>query len=357
VVIKRSSAREVSSLLQDLERGPEAARDAAAARLSVIGTRAVEGLLALAGATSTIAARVSALAALEAIADPRAEESAFHWLEHGEPAVASAAAGVLRRLLDSPRGTVILDRLAAIVLDAARPDTARASALEALRDLSQAVTGPLRRRLAADPSPAVRAAAGDAPAGPPAPTAAALLERAAEGSPPDRAADLRAAVLEAGRDAPLPTLHRLVGVIRAEEARQETTAEGRREWTTARAALHLALAERGSTVALYDLRETIEREAEGPVELLAALEMIGDAGCLEAIAAAHARHSEGPGGEGWWREHLASAFRAIVQRERLTERHAVVRRIRTRWPESAAALLPRQRRESGIRIQDSADHQ
>ena len=30
--------------------------------------------------------------------------------------------------------------------------------------------------------------------------------------------------------------------------------------------------------------------------------------------------------DGWWREHLARAFRDIVARERLTKRHAAIRR-------------------------------
>jgi len=47
VVIKRSTALEVAALLRDLEIGLDAEREAAIARLSVIGARAVEGLLAL----------------------------------------------------------------------------------------------------------------------------------------------------------------------------------------------------------------------------------------------------------------------------------------------------------------------
>ena len=341
MVIKRSSAREVSSLLHDIEHGPEAAREAAAARLSVIGTRAVDGLVALLGSTASVPARLASLAALEAIGDPRAEGSAFEWLELGEAPSALAAAGVLRRLLDSPRGTEVLDRLTGIVLDAGRPEGARVAALDALRDVPLTVTRPLRERLAADASGAVRAAAaGAVPAAATGLDAPAILERAAEGILPGSAGDLRSAVLQSGADAALPTLHRLVGVLRAEEEKPGTGDATRREWMAVRAAVHLALAERGSTVALYDLRETIERAAEGPVELLAALERIGDAACLEAIAAAHARLAGGPGGGRWWREHLVTAFRTIAARERLTGRHAAVRRIKARWPESAAALLP-----------------
>ena len=35
--------------------------------------------------------------------------------------------------------------------------------------------------------------------------------------------------------------------------------------------------------------------------------------------------------DGWWRDHLAVAFRAIVNREGLTRRHGVMRKITKRW--------------------------
>jgi hypothetical protein len=80
------------------------------------------------------------------------------------------------------------------------------------------------------------------------------------------------------------------------------------------------------------------------VEFLAALSTAGDASCLEAVAAAHARSipSGGPAGtkpsqrageHDWWRDHLADAFNTIVKREQLTGRHAVMRKIQKRWPE------------------------
>ena len=95
-----------------------------------------------------------------------------------------------------------------------------------------------------------------------------------------------------------------------------------------RAAAHVALAHRGSRLALYDLRESLDA-ATGPlpVEFLAALSLVGDASCLEAIAGAHARARNA-----WWRQHLADAFRTIVAREKLTRRHAVVRKFEKRWP-------------------------
>jgi hypothetical protein len=102
--------------------------------------------------------------------------------------------------------------------------------------------------------------------------------------------------------------------------------------------VHAALASRHSRVALYDLRETLERTKEPlPVDFLAALEAIGDASCLEPIAEAYARASGGSG-EAWWKRHLSDAFRAIATRERISRRNAVMKRIEKRWPAILAAV-------------------
>ena len=47
---------------------------------------------------------------------------------------------------------------------------------------------------------------------------------------------------------------------------------------------------------------------------------------LHAIAAAHGRATDR-----WWRQHLADTFQAIVAREGLTRRHAVMKKIEKRW--------------------------
>jgi HEAT repeat protein len=352
VVIKRSSAQEVASLLRDLESGDEVARETAVARLSVIGTRAVEGLLGLASSEAPTPVRIAALSALEAIGDPRALEPAFALLVRGEPALAVPAAAVLRGLLDSPRGNDVLDRLAAIAVDAEGAEHARLAALSALQALPPRVAAPIWERLRTDTSAAVRAAVGQTgPAAEIDPLSA--LEAASGGALPDDPEPLRRWLASAGSGVSLPVLHRLVEAVRAREAATRDPA-GRVGWMTARAAAHLALAQRGSRVALYDLRETIEGGAPAPVEMLRALAAIGDRSCLEPIAAAYARLSlprepgtdrPAPTAESpWWRQHLATAFRAIAARERLTERHAVVRQIRTRWPDAALDLFGPPRR-------------
>ena len=72
---------------------------------------------------------------------------------------------------------------------------------------------------------------------------------------------------------------------------------------------------------------------------LAALEEVGDATCLEPLAAAY--DASAAGADPWWRDHLATAFRAIVHREGLTRRHAAVKRLTTRWPVATADLMAR----------------
>jgi hypothetical protein len=346
VVIKRSSAREVSALLQDLESGPDAARETAVARLSVIGTRAVAGLLALLASSTAPAARTGALAALEAIADPRAADAALACLDADDETVRGAAAALLRRLLESARGAAVLDRLAAIAVDTSRPDRTRLAALEALRPVAGPALKLISARLRDDPSLAVRAmvaGAGEAAVRPP----LEALEQAAEGTLPDHPDSLRQWLAAAGPQAPLPTLHRLVQRVRERE-RDTADALRRGEWMTARGAAHQVLAARGSTVALYDLRETIESGEPAPVEMIAAIEAVGDRTCLEPIAAAYARligqaereaSRRDGGAAAWWGEHLAAAFHTIAAREKLTERQAVAKRVRTRWPNAADTLL------------------
>jgi hypothetical protein len=88
---------------------------------------------------------------------------------------------------------------------------------------------------------------------------------------------------------------------------------------------------------VYDLRETIQ-EARGPlpVSFLAALHVVGDASCLEPLAAAYVR---APGEDARWRHQLGEAFRAISRRDKVTRRHATVKRIESRWPDAARDLL------------------
>jgi hypothetical protein len=142
----------------------------------------------------------------------------------------------------------------------------------------------------------------------------------------------------------LPTLHRVLEALRQVERRRGMEGSLLR-WLGVRGTLHQVLAARGSTVALYDVRETFERATEPlPEEFVETVAAIGDKACLAALAAAYAAAPRAPAAEDWWRGALARAFQSIVRREALTERHGAIKHVRARWPEAARALLGPPRR-------------
>ena len=338
--IRASSSRQIESLVADLSAADAATREAAVARLTVMGSRAVERLAALAGSSAPAGARTTALRTLEAIGDPRALTPALHILSDAasEPEVGAAAAGVARVFLRGRLGAAAVDRLTAVVLDRGRAEALRLAALRALKTLDRATIAPVLTALAGDPSPAISAEAAArkmarrAPADP----VAAVTSAAEQGLPegPGSAAALRQVLAGAGDAVPLPTLLRVIERLREREAAEPPTR--RQEWTMTRAAAHIALASRGSRLGLYDLRESLEAAtAPLPVEFLAALSMAGDVSCLEAIAGAHVKAKNA-----WWRDHLADAFRTIIAREKLTRRHAAIKKIEKKWKGVAEQLWP-----------------
>jgi hypothetical protein len=199
---------------------------------------------------------------------------------------------------------------------------------------------PLRKGLAKDPSAAIRQWAGSAGARPAvAVDPRATLEAAAAGEPADPEA-LRALVPEGAAGMPLPILHRLIEWSRSREERASAEAD-RAEWRRLRGAVHFALAIRGSRVALYDLRESLASATSTlPADFVAAAGLAGDAPTLEPIAEALARVPAAlDSREQQWRDDLVRAGRAIVRRERLTRRHAAIRRMVKNWPAVADVLL------------------
>jgi HEAT repeat protein len=336
VAIRASFSKQIDALIADVRDGTVVTREAAVARLTIIGARGVERLVELAESPADATARAAAFRTLEAIGDPRALGPALRVLVNGsnDAAVAIAAAGVARVFVRGARGASAVDRLTEVALDRARPEPVRIAALRAMRELEHSTLAPLFKSLVDDPSPAVRA---EAEAGPTPKHGAAAdpldtLARAAQAGLPNDPDALRHAIVRAGDAVALSLLLRIVERLREREALEPPAR--RPSWTTTRAAAHVALANRGSRLALYDLRESIEAAtAPLPVEFLTALSTIGDASCLEAIGSAHARS-----GDAWWRAHLADAFRTIVVRERITRRHAVMKKIEKRWPEVLADM-------------------
>jgi hypothetical protein len=333
VSIKRSTGLEVASLVADLASTSELRREAAVARLAVIGPRAVDRLLQVAANPDPPMARLGAIRALEGIVDARTIGPAIAWLSDSDIAVSTAAVDLLRRFLRSEHGTTILEQLTALVLDESRPDAVRVTALEALDEMPVRVIEPLRARLRSESNAALkqRVTVSSSRRDP-----LDELEEAASRGLPESPATLKELLMEASATVSLPTLHRLVTTIHERED-HERRADARAAWLAARATAHRALAERDSRVALYDLRETLER-ASGPlpVEFVAAIERIGDAACLDAIASAWA---SAPSTEEWWRQHLASAIKSIVVREGLTKRHPAVKRVVSKWPALGETLF------------------
>lgn len=339
MVIRASSGRQIDQLVADLGSDRAVTRDTAIARLTVFGSRAVNRLVEAAGADRPPATRIAALRALDAIGDPRglpaARTAALD--PTSDPLSATAAIALLRGFLLGAEAVATTDVLTGLALDRARPDQVRVAAVQALAELPAATVEPIWAHLREDPSAAVAAQI-------PAPGARTPRkiddEELLAGVLPDTPDMARAALARAGRTAPLAVLQGVVDRVREREGGEDGTR--RDQWRRVRGAAHLALAERGSRLALYDLKETLSgADAALPVEFLAALGMVGDASCLEAIAAAHGRATATLGEADWWQEHLVDAFRAIVKRERLTRRHAALKRIARRWPAALAHLLAR----------------
>jgi hypothetical protein len=334
VAIRTSSAKEIDGLIADLASDRALAREAAIARLTVIGPRAVDRLVSLIDQPDrSIACRVAALRALEGLGDPRGLESALRAAVDAEADIAAAGVAVIRTFVGGRHGVTAVDGLTAIGLNQAANETVRLDALEALADLDATTVQPLWQALARDPNPRVRARALEATQArsrkPSRPTSASAAERLAsialQGLPDDPEFLSRLLTLDGPAASP-SHLHRIIERIRDQEGAEPPAR--RAGWKRARGSAHVALAKRSSLLGLYDLREALE-SASGPlpVEYLAALAVVGDRSCLEAIAVAHGRATDR-----WWREHLADTFRAIVKRDHLTGRHAVMKKIQKRWP-------------------------
>jgi HEAT repeat protein len=332
VPIKASSARHIETLVADLSSASTTTREAAIARLTVIGARAVARLVAVVESSAAVVPKIAALRALEVIADARSLEPALRAIDDTDRTVAVAAIGVARSFVLGPHGAKAIDRLTGTALDRTRSEPIRVAALRALDVLDPSTVAPLLKSLANDPAPAVRAEATSHLAGRLAISPLDALNAAAERDLPDDARGLHQAIVDAGADVALGAMLRILERVRAREA--SVPAGERGEWSAVRAAAHMALANRGSRLALYDLRESLEGTRQTlPVDFLAALMLVGNASCLEAIAGACTRLRDAS-----WREQLAEAFRAIVKREGITRRHAAIKKIEKKWPLALEAL-------------------
>jgi hypothetical protein len=294
---------DVPSLIQGLREAGDR-REAAIARLTIAGKRAVARLVEAYPSTTDREVQIAILRVLEAIGDERALGVAVQAVgARGDVAVAGVA--VLRELLGRRQGSAdvkALDALLALARDDSAERRVRAAAIGALEHAP----------------PDVREALGDLEVDQSADRA--LWEDALAGHLPDDPSGLRDAIPDRAASAALADLRRLIETVAARE--QTTGQRHTEEWLAVRGVLHQALALRGSRIALYDLRETLER-SEGPLPspFLGALQTIGDDSCLEPLAGAFTRARDAR-----WQHQLAQAFREIVKRERITKRHSALRR-------------------------------
>jgi HEAT repeat protein len=113
VAIRASASHEVRRLIGDLEGGDAVRRDAAIARLAIIGTRAVRQILEHLVTANAAITKAPLLLALESIPDPRAVEPVLGALASDDADVRVAAIRAARGLLSLPQGTRVHDRLTA----------------------------------------------------------------------------------------------------------------------------------------------------------------------------------------------------------------------------------------------------
>ena len=266
MVIKASAAAEIRQLIAALGAEDDVRREAAIARLAVLGPRAVDRLIA-AYEPADRETRIAILRALESVGDRRLVPVARLALSAGGD-LGVAAASALRALLDSPHGsagTEALDLLVATALDSAADRRVRLASFEALQDMPPGVQARVAEALQADPDPGLKSRAVDLPRDTAA--AEAVWQDALEGRLPDAPGVLREAAQLRAQSAALSALQRLIDAIRAREGSVRAQAK-RTEWQGVRGALHQALALRGSRVAVYDLRETIEASARPGARLV-----------------------------------------------------------------------------------------
>lgn len=324
--------------------------EAAIARLAIIGRPALRQVLQrLEHSDATHQPRL--LRVLERIGDPIALPAIKPLLSNAVAEVATAAVEAMGTLLDAKDATVAtaaLDALTATLLDTSRSDAVRLRAFDAIANASVRsasydadIVSPLREQLRRDVSDAIREAVDDGAPGDAVPRrettlpAEEQLNAIAAGDLPVDAEVVRQLLAAHGATTSLTVLHRVIERVRGHEA--AIPAADAEAWRVVRATAHLALAARGSRLAVYDLRETLQAlVAQTPVGMLSALQQVGDASVLEAVADAW-QDTTDP----WFRGQMATIFRDVVERERITKRHAAVKKLSARLPEAMAALWAR----------------
>ena len=164
---KASAAAEIRQLTAALRGEDEVRREAAIARLAVIGPRAVDALLRTYATTTDRDTRIAVLRALEPMGDRRTLAVARDAIGAGGD-LAQAATSALRGLLESQddkAGTEALDVLVATAVDRSLTRSVRLSAVDALQGMPDAVRIRIAEALESDPDSSLKTRASDLAAG------------------------------------------------------------------------------------------------------------------------------------------------------------------------------------------------
>ena len=308
MVIRSSAARDVDQLLKDLQGTSAVRREAALARLRVLGSRALARLERLLR-DGDEDARATAIRVLDGMEEPRVIDLALGALGDASEAVRTNAVLALRPWVTREAGTRVMEGLVACALTD-QAVAVRDAARDALALLPRDIIEPLLEQALLDQ-----------------PTLEQPVPPAAD-DPPQDAAGVEAWLVAHPR-APLSALHAVITRLRSAEGRADGEMS-RIQHQVARGAVHAVLAARASAVALYDLRETFDAATTPlPLNYLLAMTTIGDAACLESLGKAWAAT---PSSETWWRDRLSEAAGTIASRLKLTRRHAAVKRAEAKWP-------------------------
>jgi hypothetical protein len=339
VPVHPSRQSNIGALVARLSDADAVARESAAARLIVIGERTGPALQALLDDTAAPSvARISALRTLAAALREAPLDSAAAAVVDADISLALDAIELLGEALSDATNIRASDRalehLTRLALDTAVPERQRLAVMELLSRLPARLRQPVFEVLSADVNTTIAARARNQDS-----TPRGRLEHWSDDehlpSTPDVLAD--AIGMEAERT-PITTLRRLVDLIRIRE--RGSSDMDRDAWRSARGLLHDALARRGSVIALYDLRETLE-QVNQPIgaHFLSAAMTGADAACLDAIAVrwVHA------GRDVWLRDQLERIFHAVVTRERLRRQSPVLAKLLARHPSTGplVATAPR----------------
>ena len=140
----RRPSSDIDRLIADLQSSESVRRDAAVARLRILGSRALPRLIDLVASHESAVVRALALDAIEGIDDVRVIDVAYDALRDGDIEVVIAALGVLRRWVAEETGTRLLDAITAITVDRNLDARVRVAALAALSELPEHLVRPIR---------------------------------------------------------------------------------------------------------------------------------------------------------------------------------------------------------------------